>query len=99
MGVCSDPRVQRTILQKAPDAVYKSLCNAFYNIAENPEINLKKLDRKTFARYQPIIRKIVAPTVNIQQKRQIIQRGGGFFISTSTSSHLNSTRIFRFGFH
>jgi len=91
MGVCRDPRVQRNILQKAPDAVYKSVCNAFYNVAENPEINLKKLDRKTLARYQPIIRKIVAPTVKIRQKRKIIQRGGGFFFgSGSTSSHLYS---------
>ena len=91
MGVCRDPRVQRNILQKASDEVYKSVCNVFYNVAENPEINLTKLDRKTLARYQPIIRKIVAPTVKIKQKRKIIQRGGGFFSSRSTSSHLNST--------
>jgi hypothetical protein len=81
MGVCRDPRVQRNILQTAPDAVYKSFCNAFYNVAENPDINLKKLNRKALVRYQPIIRKIVAPNVKIRQKRKIIQRGGGFFLA------------------
>ena len=74
LGVCNDARLQLEILKRAPDPVYKSICNAFFNVAENPEINLKKLDRKTFARYQPIIRKIVAPTVKIRQKRKIIQR-------------------------
>ena len=81
IGVCNDPRVQRELLRSAPDPVYKSICNAFFNVAENPDINLSPKQRKVLSRYQPVIRKILAPKVRRKVKRKIIQRGGGLFLA------------------
>ena len=35
LATCHDPRIQRAVLQGASDSVYKSICNAFFIIAEN----------------------------------------------------------------
>lgn len=80
LATCTDPRVQRAILQGASDSVYKSICNAFFNVAENPDINLTTVQRKRFQKYNPVIRKLIAPQVPLNKKRKIIQRGGGPFL-------------------
>ena len=82
LGVCNDARLQLEILKRAPDPVYKSICNAFFNVAENPDINLSPKQRRVLIHHQPIIRKILAPKVKLRAKRRIIQRGGGFFLAT-----------------
>ena len=80
LATCTDPRIQRAILQGASDSVYKSICNAFFNIAENPDINLTKVQRKDFQRFNSVIRKLIAHQVPLNQKKKIIQRGGGPFL-------------------
>ena len=80
LASCTDPRIQRAILQGASDSVYKSICNAFFNIAENPDINLTKQQRKRFQKFNPVIRKIIATEVPLNLKKKIIQRGGGPFL-------------------
>ena len=80
LATCTDPRIQRAILQGASDSVYKSICNAFFNIAENPDINLTTVQRKNFQKFNPVIRKLIAHQVPLNQKKKIIQHGGGPFL-------------------
>jgi len=70
------------ILKSASDSVYKSICNAFFNIAQNPDINLPINQRKNLKRYNKNIQQLIDPQVKILKKRQLIQRGGGFFLAT-----------------
>ena len=80
LGICQDPRLQLRILQQAPDSVYKSICNAFYNIAQNPDFQLPIKHRHRFSKYNRIITNIISPQVSIKKKRKIIQRGGFPFL-------------------
>ena len=83
LAVNPDPRVQRAVLNAAHDSVYKSICNAFFHIAQNPEIKIKSpRHRKLFHQNQARIRKIISPNIPIRQKRNLIQKGGGLFISS-----------------
>ena len=81
LAVCQDPRVLRIVLRSADDSVYKSICNAFFNIAENPDITLSKDQRKLLKKHNPVIRTIITPQIPIKRKRQVIQRGGGAFLA------------------
>lgn len=80
LATCRDPRVQRMVLQCASDSVYKSICNAFFNIAENPDIKLPIGQKKNLKRFQPLIKKIIEPKISLLRKRRLIQKGGGFFL-------------------
>ena len=68
------------ILKSASDSVYKSICNAFLNIAENSDINLPTNQKKYFKRYNRIIKQLIAPNTRLSKKRNLIQKGGGFFL-------------------
>lgn len=81
LAVCKDPRVQRMVLQSASDSVYKSICNAFFNVAENPDVHLSNQQRKKFKRFRPLIEKIIQPKLKLSSKRRAIQRGGGIFLA------------------
>lgn len=81
LAVCKDPRVQRMVLQSASDSVYKSICNAFFNVAENPDVHLSIQQRRKFKRFRPLIQKIIEPKLKLKRKRKIIQRGGGIFLA------------------
>lgn len=78
LAICKDPRVQRMVLQSASDSVYKSICNAFFNVAENPDVHLSNQQRRKFKRFRPLIEKIIQPKLKFNRKRKIIQRGGIF---------------------
>lgn len=81
LAVCHNPRLQREILRAAPDGVYKSICNAFYNVAENPEIALSKKHKQVFTKHHRLVQQIISPQVKLKRKRKIIQRGGGIFLA------------------
>lgn len=82
LGSCSDPRVQRIILKSANDSVYRSICNAFFNLAENPEISINPKHRKLLKSYNPRIKKLISPQVPVRKKRKIIQKGGAAFLGS-----------------
>ena len=82
LASCSDPRIQRLILNSAHDSVYKSICNAFFNVAENPEIKISPKKKNIFKAYNSRIRKLISPKIPIRQKKTLIQKGGAFFLST-----------------
>ena len=81
IGQCYDPRLQRYLLRTSPDSVYKSICNAFYNVAQNPDIKLPKIHRQKFSKYHKFIAKLIKPSVSIKKKRSANQKGGGFFLA------------------
>ena len=81
IGLSSDPRLQHFLLQRSPDSVFKSICNAFYNIAENPDIQIPKGRRIKLAKYNKVIQKLIAKDIPLVRKRRIIQRGGGIFLA------------------
>ena len=81
LAVCHNSRIQREVLRAAPDGVYKSICNALFNIAENPDINIPKQHRTNLRKHQTLIKKLIAPKLPLPHKRKIIQRGGGVFLA------------------
>ena len=77
-----DPRIQRIVLNASRDSVYKSICNAFFNMAQNSDIKLSPKQRKLLKPFQARIGKLISPSLRIRQKRRIIQSGGGIFLGT-----------------
>lgn len=82
LATSSDPRIQRIVLNSATDSVYKSICNAFFNIAENPDIQLSPKHRRLIRHHRPRIRKLLSNTLPIAKKRRVIQKGGAAFLGT-----------------
>jgi hypothetical protein len=76
LATCRDPRLQRMILQSSTDSVYKAICNAFFNVAENPDISLSSRHKRIFKKHRNFIQKIISPKIKLQQKKRLIQRGG-----------------------
>ena len=81
LAVCQDPNIRRIILKSASDSVYKSICNAFFNVAENPEFVLGRGQRKLLKKHNPLIHQLVARDIPIKKKRHLIQKGGGIFLA------------------
>ena len=94
LAIGTNPRIQRMILKSASDSVYKSICNAFFNLAQNPDINLPLNHRKNLKRYNKTIKQIIDPQVKILKKRRIIQRGGGFFLAALLPTVLSTALSF-----
>lgn len=82
LASCTDPRVQRVVLSSANDSVFKSICNAFLNLAENPEVHISSKKRKLLAAHNPRIKRLLENKVSLEKKRAIIQRGGSLFLGT-----------------
>ena len=82
------------ILRSASDSVYKSICNAFFNLAENPDINLATKQRRILHRHNGLILKIVSPLVKIQRKKRLIQRGNGIFLAALLPAVLSTALSF-----
>ena len=61
LSIQKDPRLQRNVLLRAPDSVYKSICNAFKNIAENSEVSLPKSHKHRLRKHAKLISKIISP--------------------------------------
>ena len=82
LAICHNPRIQREVLRSAPYGVYKSICNAAFNVAENPDIIIPNKQRRFFRSHHRIIKKLIDPKCPIQSKKNTIQRGGGLFLAT-----------------
>lgn len=96
LSLAKDPRVQRAVLNSANDSVYKSICNAFFNLAENPEVVLSSGDRKILQKQRPVVQKLVSHSIPIRKKRKLIQKGSGVFLSAVLPAVL-STALSLFG--
>ena len=77
-----DPRIQRIVLNSSKDSVYKSICNAFFNLAQNSDIKLSTRQKRLLKPFQVRIKKLISPSVGIRQKKAVIQSGGGIFLGT-----------------
>ena len=94
LSSCANPRVQRVVLNSASDSVYKSICNAFFNLAENPEIQVPIKHRRLLKKHNSKIRRLISSKIPIRKKRIIIQRGGGIFLATILPLVLSSALSF-----
>ena len=81
LSICHNPRVQKLILAKAPDDVHKGICNAVLNIAQNKDIRIPNSLKKSLRNKRSLVSKLLSPTLRLKQKRTLIQRGGGAFLS------------------
>ena len=96
LALRKDSKLQRIILQKAPDGVYKSICNAFKNIAENPDIPLSKFQKNKYRKHKKLISCLISPQVKLPQKKRLIQKGGGLFLAALIPAAI-STALSLFG--
>jgi hypothetical protein len=82
LSSCGNTRVQRAVLNSADDSVYKSICNAFFNLAENPDIRISEQRKRQLKPHHFRIRKLISAKIPIRRKRILIQKGGGIFLGT-----------------
>ena len=95
LSLSNNPQVQRIVLNAAHDSVYKAICSAFFNIAENPEIGpLTVKNRRLLKKFHPLIRRIISPALSLRRKRSVIQRGGGIFLASVLPMILSSAISF-----
>lgn len=94
MAQCKDPTVQRMLLQSANDSVYKAICNAFLNVAQNSDIKLPPAQQRKLKRFNPLIQKIISSSVHLKRKRRLIQRGGGLFLAAILPAVLTTALSF-----
>ena len=94
LATCSDPKVQRVVLNSANDSVFKSICNAFLNLAENPQIQVSPNHTKLIARHSPRIRRLLSTKVPIRKKKVLIQKGGSLFLGTVLPMVISSALSF-----
>ena len=96
LSLRKDPKLQRIVLQTAPDGVYKSICNAFKNIAENPDIPLSKVQKNKYRKHKKLISRLISTKISLPQKKRIIQKGGGPFLAALIPAAI-STALTLFG--
>lgn len=94
LASCKDPVIQRLLLLRASDSVYKSICNAFLNIAQNQDLQLPSKQKKQLKKYHQLIHKIVSPKLPIIHKRRLIQQGGGIFLAAVLPAVLSTALSF-----
>ena len=80
LSICRNPYIQKRIIKSAPDSIIKGICNAAFNIQQNPDIKLSKKEKSLFRKYKLKIGKLTHPRIPISKKRKIIQTGGGPFL-------------------
>ena len=80
LSVCRRPDNQKRIIKSALASLIKGICNAAFNIQQNPDIKLSKKEKALFRRFKLKIGKLTHPRIPISKKRKIIQTGGGPFL-------------------
>ncbi len=80
LAIPHNQKINKEILKTSSDSVIKAICNAAYNIHQNPELQLAPKERKLFHKHRHAIYKLTSPKISIPKKRRIIQRGGGPFL-------------------
>ena len=73
-------KISKEIIKNSSDPVIKAICNAAFNIQQNPDIQLAPSQKKIFSKHRTHIYKLTNPRIPIARKRKIIQRGGGSFL-------------------
>ena len=82
LSVCTNPLVRQQILRQASVSTVKGLCNALYNIAENPDIKVGRGLKRVLKQNRETVGDLISPKVAIKTKRKIVQTGGGLFLAT-----------------
>ena len=77
LAIPHNHQIQKAILKSSSDSVIKAICNAAYNIHQNPELHLAPKQRTLFRKNRQTIFKLTSPKITIPKKRKILQRGGG----------------------
>jgi len=80
-----DPKTFRQVLQDAPDAVIKAICNAALNALQNKDVVITRTQRKHLARFRVAVSVLANKEIALQRKRKLLlsknqQVGGAFFI-------------------
>ena len=78
LAECKDPRVRSAILQRAPEKLVKTICNAVLNI-ERGDIALNKRQKQAFKKHRKAISKLTSRRYSLGQKRKILNQKGGAF--------------------
>ena len=78
LAVCKDPRVRSAILQRAPETLVKTICNAVLNV-ERGDIALNKRQKQAFKKHRKAISKLNSRRYSLGQKRKFLNQKGGAF--------------------
>lgn len=89
LSICKDPAAFRQVVQRAPEAVIRTICNAALN-AEQGDVALSKVQKKLFRVHRKKIATLSSPRYSIPTKRKTVQRGGFFFVPAILSAVLGS---------
>ncbi len=97
-------KINQQILKSARPPVIKAICNAAYNLEQNPNIPLTRKAKVFFRAHKGRISQLTNPKLSVAKKRKILQTGGSPFliallpailstaISFLGSTFLNSSR-------
>lgn len=76
MAQCTDPRVAKLILAKAPDSIVKGISNAALN-ALRGDVHLSKAQKRRLAANRRLINLLVDKEVPLSRKRRGLVQSGG----------------------
>ena len=93
LAECKAPRVRSAILQRAPEKLVKTICNAVLNV-ERGDIALNKRQKQAFKKHRKAISKLTTSRrYSLGQKRKFLNQKGGAFpiipilLSTALTAH------------
>ena len=75
---CEHPLAYCAVVYAAPDSVIKSIANAAYNV-EQGDVCLSPSEKALFRAHRDTITQLTAPTIGIDNKRELIASQGGVF--------------------
>ena len=78
LAECKDPRVLSAILQRAPEKLVKTICNAVLNV-EQGDISLNKRQKQAFKKHRKAISKLSNRRFSLGQNRKFLTQNGGAF--------------------
>ena len=77
LSVAQDPEVVRLVIQRAPDAVVRAICNAALNAREG-DVRIPPHLKHIFAKYHRHIHRLTDRCCPLSQKRRVLVQRGGF---------------------
>ena len=92
LSICKNPQIISHIIERSPDSVIKSICNAALNVAQG-DVVLNNRQKKILAGKRRFIEQLISKGDSVKQKRKLIQKGGsilGFLIPTILGTVLSS---------
>jgi len=79
LSMSKDPQINRLIIRRCPDGVFKALSNAALNAARG-QVKLQSRQKKLFAKHRNWFTRMCDVRVPIKTKRMItLQSGNGLF--------------------